>query len=36
MATWGWLMIGPVMSVPYGPGLVMVKVPPEMSSAPSF
>ena len=32
MATCGWLMTGTVMKVPNGPALVMVKVPPEMSS----
>ena len=32
MATWGWLITASVMSVPNGPALVMVKVPPEMSS----
>ena len=36
IATWGWLMTGAVMSVPNPPGLVMVNVPPEISSAPSF
>ena len=32
MATWGWLMTGTVNKVPNGPALVMVKVPPLMSS----
>ena len=33
IATWGWLMIGPVTTVPYEPTLVIVNVPPVRSSA---
>ena len=36
IATWGWLITGIVSSVPNGPGLVIVKVPLEMSSGVSF
>ena len=36
IATCGWLMIGAVRNVPKGPALVIVKVPPVMSSALSF
>ena len=36
IATCGWLMIGSVISVPYGPGFVIVNVPPTMSSGLSF
>ena len=36
IATWGWLMIGSVIVVPNGPGFVIVKVPPLMSSGDSF
>ena len=32
IATWGWLMIGVAMIVPYWPGLVIVNVPPRTSS----
>ena len=36
IATWGWLITGNCIMVPYWPGLVMVKVPPAISSADSF
>ena len=36
IATWGWAMIGKVKVVPYPPGLVIVNVPPVMSSAESL
>ena len=36
IATCGWLMIGNVSSVPNGPGLVIVNVPPTISSGLSF
>ena len=36
MATWGWLMTANVIRVPKPPGLVMVNVLPEISSAFSF
>ena len=35
IATCGWLITGNCIIVPYWPGLVMVKVPPAISSADS-
>ena len=36
MATWGWLMIGNCIIVPYCPALVSVNVPPDKSSGDSL